>query len=1234
MAFFAHGVEPESNGGRLIDGVSFAENPETHLDLVSREVPLSNTENILFKDLCSTLNDVERIHGENPAWSNVEKLKYIFSESLVRIVAGHSTYPLVRLLSPYHDGRKYLLQESTLIKLYISVLSLDGTPAAGELSKWQQSKVDLCDSIESILCPRCSVSSSQHTLKDVNELLDRLSGKGCDKKELFTNEIVPKFSANEQKWLIRIILGSSQDIGVKIGIKLDSILNQLDSNAKKTFDYYSDLRITCAMATPAGKRFLAANHHDALALKPFAVFNPMLSRRSNTSIKHSALSMVDAAEAQMNDLPFVMETKIDGERMIFHLEGDRVLLHSRKGNDYTDKYSTIVNTIKAVVMRAGISGCILDGEVVAWDTVHQRALPFGQNRRVGKIEGRSQVPKNEGSDDDEEEYTSASFASDVADCSNFITRFFVFDCLYLTGKPALNILRSSIQEAINSGQLPNVDRHENYHCIKDIQYQNSAPGPLLDLPLAVRRNVAKHLLSTRTDAETVRICTVIEKVVLSSDVSVRKEELKTFFEARNAAGEEGLLIKRLDGCYILNNRTKTTWLKLKPEYSETFSDMDLLVIGGYYGTGKNTGMLSSFAVAVRSDEADEFGNIMYWPCGKVGSGFSKDEMNSINEHFSKRIGDKTIHPWSKDGLQPDESKSWLVNWNAKGDTRPDFLLPPDESCIVFTTKCTELVVSSEFPTLSVPRFPRVTRIRMDKRPEDVMTRSEWKMRLEAPRDKLSHDALTTTGSKKRKATTEVSKVDPRHLGFKTLNPDASVEDENGTGYFSTEGVFHSLSFHVIEDSFPRDYAEVRTNPPNIGKKKPEPMQVKVELPLCYMVDYTAKSVAVFGETSQIYSVLRQQNGSPNQRLRNPITNAVEMGFIWPLEKKESVLKATGIPFVESQGSYIVEHSPLEASDTTEKPAKYYSNSFKGIRSLILRNNGNIAESYSAGLNPLVIVGRVRPFSIPTKNLITNQNCCVVSHEYILACVRARQHLPISSDYYIAVSTSVYSTIRADFDLWGASLTAEVSPISTELIIENALLRAERYSNQVNAVSSKRGKELIVAKNALGTVDEMHKNGIRNDWKSTASMIRSYKGNEDELWRALMKGLEPRVREELRRETEMALWSPDVVIYFDILPVDCERPATFPYSFDSNRVPGSDGVEDTAELLTLATRFRARGACVSSSLNKDITHIVSSMGEQRQQTLLEKLQSLGNSKPISFRSQLWARECLVYNVWKL
>ena len=78
-----------------------------------------------------------------------------------------------------------------------------------------------------------------------------------------------------------------------------------------------------------------------------------------------------------------------------------------------------------------------------------------------------------------------------------------------------------------------------------------------------------------------------------------RDELVTSLNDAIDRREEGLLVKLPTSTYQPDKRKGSGWLKLKPEYMDSLSDqLDLLILGGYYGSGKRGGIVSHFLLGV------------------------------------------------------------------------------------------------------------------------------------------------------------------------------------------------------------------------------------------------------------------------------------------------------------------------------------------------------------------------------------------------------------------------------------------------------------------------------------------------------------------------------------------------------------------------------------------------------------------------------------------------------------
>jgi len=103
------------------------------------------------------------------------------------------------------------------------------------------------------------------------------------------------------------------------------------------------------------------------------------------------------------------------------------------------------------------------------------------------------------------------------------------------------------------------------------------------------------------------------------------KEAQEFYEDALKIGEEGIMMKSLNATYK-QGRKIGYMIKMKP----IANDIDLVIVGAEYGTGKRAGWLTSFVVACRDgDEFKEIGMVSSGLKEKEEEGTSYDEMTKL-----------------------------------------------------------------------------------------------------------------------------------------------------------------------------------------------------------------------------------------------------------------------------------------------------------------------------------------------------------------------------------------------------------------------------------------------------------------------------------------------------------------------------------------------------------------------------------------------------------------------------
>ena len=148
----------------------------------------------------------------------------------------------------------------------------------------------------------------------------------------------------------------------------------------------------------------------------------------------------------------------------------------------------------------------------------------------------------------------------------------------------------------------------------DIVYYNN--DVLANLPFMERRKILEKIIHT-------------EKLKIRPSmqfVTDNEKKALVFYHKALKIGEEGIMIKKLDAPYQPGRRVGYM-VKMKPD----IADLDLVIVGAEYGSGKRAGWLTSYIVACKS-------NSDFLEVGKVSSGLKeKEEQGTSYEEMTKLL---------------------------------------------------------------------------------------------------------------------------------------------------------------------------------------------------------------------------------------------------------------------------------------------------------------------------------------------------------------------------------------------------------------------------------------------------------------------------------------------------------------------------------------------------------------------------------------------------------------------
>ncbi|KAA1468079.1 DNA ligase 4 [Dentipellis sp. KUC8613] len=562
---------------------------------------------------------------------------------------GNDLYPVLRLVLPQKDRERavYGLKEKTLAKAYIKLIPLGSKdPDAIRLLNWkrptenERSSGDFPTVLYEVVSKRSSVTEGTLTIDELNDVLDQLS-KNIGKQDIqarILQRVYDRTTSEEQRWIVRIILKD-----MNISVKETTVFSVFHPDAHDLFNTCSDLKkVAWELWDPQHR----LNDQDK-AVQLFRAFAPMLCKRPTKKIEESI--------KEMGGRTFILEEKLDGERMQLHKRGNEYFYCSRKGKDYTYLYGNHVGIGSLTpfidcAFDERVEDIILDGEMLVWDPVSERNLPFGTLKTAALDKTKKE--------------------------HNPRPCFKVFDLLYLNGMSLIN---------------------------KSVKFRK------------------RNLRSCVTE-------------VLGRIEFVREFEGKTAKDVRDKMEQimadrgEGLVMKHPASEYVLNGRNRD-WIKVKPEYMDNMGEtVDVLVVGGNYGSGRRGGGVSTVVCAVLDDRNVQEGEEpKYSTFVRIGSGFSYADYVWIRSK-----------PWKE--WDPKRPPQFLQTANKSVEDKCDLYLEPEDSFII-KVKAAEITPTDQYHMGFTMRFPRALIIRDDLTIEDCITatgilesiRTETKRKMENER---------------------------------------------------------------------------------------------------------------------------------------------------------------------------------------------------------------------------------------------------------------------------------------------------------------------------------------------------------------------------------------------------------------------------------------------------------------------------------------------------------------------
>lgn len=268
---------------------------------------------------------------------------------------------------------------------------------------------------------------------------------------------------------------------------------------------------------------------------------------------------------------------------------------------------------------------------------------------------------------------------------------------------------------------------------------------VFDILLLNDKQLTQYTLRDRHNALQKAIKPVHRRLELHTHIAATSADaIEPMLRDVVANASEGLVLKNPRSSYRLNSRNDD-WLKVKPEYMSEFGEsLDCVIIGGYYGSGRRGGQLSSFLCGLRATQNHIQAGANPEKCFsffKVGGGFRGEDYAEIRH--------RTEGKWMEwDRNNPPTEYVELGGGEARQYERPDMWIRPKDS-IVISAKAASVGPSDQFAKGFTLRFPRFRRLRLDRSWDSALSLEEF-TELKKRVEEESRDKEMTVEDRKRR----------------------------------------------------------------------------------------------------------------------------------------------------------------------------------------------------------------------------------------------------------------------------------------------------------------------------------------------------------------------------------------------------------------------------------------------------------------------------------------------------
>ncbi|KAI1811288.1 DNA ligase I [Poronia punctata] len=625
--------------------------------------PRNHAKTLFFFELCQGLFEPLSANKKQPPRLRVHRTNQLTPHeyrrrtierfiSRWRSEVGNDIFPALRLILPNSDRERgvYGLKESAIARLLIKLMGIDKhSEDAQSILKWKQPNLS---TTAGDFVDRCYIVLSKRAMR-----IDPGGMRIAD-----VNEMLEKLSAaSGEKQQLPIFENFYQRMNaeelkwllriilkqMRMGATERTILELWHPDGQSLFDVSSSLRRVCwDLYDP---KIRLSGEQTGVAL--MQCFHPQLAHWEMAASFDRIVEKLNSSTRDTvgNNNEFWIEEKLDGERMQLHVLEDPSLAGGKRFHFWS---------------RRGTDYTYLYGKGVC-------------------DEENSSLTR----------HLKTAFAPGV--------RNIILDGEMLVWDPLL-------KKVMKFGTLKSAALEGVWN-----PHGRDAPQPLFivyDIVFLNDRPLTQYTLRDRRNALVKAVPGVSRRLEVHKHVvATGPDEIEPMLRKIVSDSSEGLVLKNPNSVYSVGQRP-SDWIKVKPDYMDGLGEnVDVVVIGGYYGSGRRGGRLSSFLCGLRVSEADITSGAHPEKCYsflKVGGGFAAEDYAEIH-HL-------TQGKWKEwDPKRPPSKYIQLAGGERYQYERPDVWIRPSES-VVLAVKAASCEETSSFASRLTLRFPRFKNLRQDK----------------------------------------------------------------------------------------------------------------------------------------------------------------------------------------------------------------------------------------------------------------------------------------------------------------------------------------------------------------------------------------------------------------------------------------------------------------------------------------------------------------------------------------